>query len=552
MSKRKNNEQLTAYLDGELSEAERRRVEQSLAGEPALAKELAELRAVRDMVRHLPREEVPADFARRFLGRLERRTLLQPGLHEKRRSGRPWLWAAAALLLISAAAGVFAVITHLTGEKPPVAAGPEPKGPAPSGGMLAAREEKVHELARPAEASRPGGAAVTKGSDEIAAAPLTPVIPAAPTAPVVSPKKELPAPGPVAAGQPAGPRAAAPAAQAVYVPVNTGDLTGARRGLEMAMFDLEIPPQASEDDLASAGEADGEAETALGYRAVTAGAGQAKYVVANVRQSQLPGVLKGLEEFRRRQGAAQESLVSAQTALAKGPEAPGAAQVVSQAAVLDRGRYLRSVLAEAEGQEKALGGEAKAGKDRTDSKLALALGAERDGMGRAVTTNVGAAQQARMYVGDGKQPPRGDSPADARLAALPPASAPAGEKPRAAEPAPRGGELTAEEKLQALLRGSADEGLVWAVGDAPSSRPASASRAASASRPAESRHKVDAVAAKGDAGKRPGSGGKSAAAEEPVYDVYVILNTSSGEPAKTESASEAASHPHPAETQPAP
>ena len=57
------SDQLSAYLDGELDEAQARLVEEALAGDAALAKELQELRATRQLVQQsLPDLKVPEDF----------------------------------------------------------------------------------------------------------------------------------------------------------------------------------------------------------------------------------------------------------------------------------------------------------------------------------------------------------------------------------------------------------------------------------------------------------------------------------------------------------
>ena len=65
-------EQLSAYLDGELDDAAATAVEAACANDPAMAAELARLRAARDMVRHLPREKAPPDFVSRVLAQAER------------------------------------------------------------------------------------------------------------------------------------------------------------------------------------------------------------------------------------------------------------------------------------------------------------------------------------------------------------------------------------------------------------------------------------------------------------------------------------------------
>ncbi|KKM72936.1 hypothetical protein LCGC14_1415600, partial [marine sediment metagenome] len=61
--KDKIREQLSAYLDGELTEAQAERVVRAAAQDPELAAELAALRRVSEMVGSLPREAAPAGMA---------------------------------------------------------------------------------------------------------------------------------------------------------------------------------------------------------------------------------------------------------------------------------------------------------------------------------------------------------------------------------------------------------------------------------------------------------------------------------------------------------
>jgi anti-sigma factor RsiW len=68
-----NNEQLYAYLDGELGPEETARVESALASEPALAAELDLLRGVDRALGTLPGHEAPDDLADRVLEEARRR-----------------------------------------------------------------------------------------------------------------------------------------------------------------------------------------------------------------------------------------------------------------------------------------------------------------------------------------------------------------------------------------------------------------------------------------------------------------------------------------------
>ncbi|MCL6504518.1 MAG: hypothetical protein K6T86_17700 [Pirellulales bacterium] len=71
-------ELLSAYLDGELREADRQQVERLLEGRPELGQLLEELRTVRGMLASLPRVELEADFYQTVLRQVERE-MLQTG-----------------------------------------------------------------------------------------------------------------------------------------------------------------------------------------------------------------------------------------------------------------------------------------------------------------------------------------------------------------------------------------------------------------------------------------------------------------------------------------
>ncbi|MDY7010145.1 MAG: hypothetical protein SVV80_05260 [Planctomycetota bacterium] len=66
-------EQLSAYLDGELSEDESRRIAEMVAGDPELSAELESLRAVRSLLRGLPPVHAPDGMADAVLKRTRRR-----------------------------------------------------------------------------------------------------------------------------------------------------------------------------------------------------------------------------------------------------------------------------------------------------------------------------------------------------------------------------------------------------------------------------------------------------------------------------------------------
>ncbi len=113
-------EQLSAYIDGELSDAEVERVDQALAADASLAAELESLRRTRDAVRHLPRKNAGPDFVANVLAQAERLRLVMPhGLESPERSFQ-WVryLATAAVLLV--AGGVGTVITAMLWTTPSV------------------------------------------------------------------------------------------------------------------------------------------------------------------------------------------------------------------------------------------------------------------------------------------------------------------------------------------------------------------------------------------------------------------------------------------------
>ncbi|MBN1554789.1 MAG: zf-HC2 domain-containing protein [Phycisphaerae bacterium] len=115
-------EQLSAYLDGELSEPDARRVEEALADDARLAEDLEQLRKTRRLVQSLPRERLGDDFAAKVM-----RAAVQRGVTA---GAQPWKpaplpnpWrrylSVAALILFAVGLGVFVSVEMYD-------AGPEP------------------------------------------------------------------------------------------------------------------------------------------------------------------------------------------------------------------------------------------------------------------------------------------------------------------------------------------------------------------------------------------------------------------------------------------
>ena len=146
-SKGKMQSQLSAYLDGELDEAQLRRVENALEADAALRQELADLAAARNLLRGLPIESPPVDLVSRVLAEAERSQLVgAPPAEAVRRPSR-WmrLAASAAMLLVAASVGMIVAATLFA---PPVENGyvahsVEPNDiSAPEKPAIAARDTK--------------------------------------------------------------------------------------------------------------------------------------------------------------------------------------------------------------------------------------------------------------------------------------------------------------------------------------------------------------------------------------------------------------------------
>jgi anti-sigma factor RsiW len=94
------SQQLSAYLDGELSPAVRRALEEHVASCPSCSQLLASLRGASLALRSLPPIEVGTDFRRRVLAGVDAERLedvsvtaaRRPPGHEARKRQRRWAW----------------------------------------------------------------------------------------------------------------------------------------------------------------------------------------------------------------------------------------------------------------------------------------------------------------------------------------------------------------------------------------------------------------------------------------------------------------------------
>jgi anti-sigma factor RsiW len=116
---------LSAYLDGELTDAERAAVETRLQSSPEWREELAEVRAARDALRGLPERDAPAGFWDAVHAGVEADdeatdddvVVSITGSHPRRR----WAWVAASAAAVAAVVAIV-VVPHRHEVSPNVAA----------------------------------------------------------------------------------------------------------------------------------------------------------------------------------------------------------------------------------------------------------------------------------------------------------------------------------------------------------------------------------------------------------------------------------------------
>jgi negative regulator of sigma E activity len=172
-------EQLSAYLDGELSDEQARRVEQALRDDPRLARELADLKAARDLVRSLPPHKAPEDFAATLMDKAERLRLMAPLPGAAAKWSINWAsLATAALVLIAVGIGVVVTVSlTLTPswtervarqeQTPQAAPAPQESAKQPPGA-----EASPVALARDSKSSLGGAAEAVREVKEAAAKPV--------------------------------------------------------------------------------------------------------------------------------------------------------------------------------------------------------------------------------------------------------------------------------------------------------------------------------------------------------------------------------------------
>ena len=200
-------EQLSAYLDGELDEAERRRVEAGLAASPEARAQLEALRTARDALATLPRPTAPAELRERVRRQIERASLLESSAPRPTRILRLARWTLAAAAVVLAAV---VLRWSLEARRParPVAVqpAPQPPQPAPQPAVATARPG-------PADDARPDTAAVPT---------TTPVVQAPPPAYLAS---VADAAGSGRAGQSARSARPAEASTPPHAPADAGSIT---------------------------------------------------------------------------------------------------------------------------------------------------------------------------------------------------------------------------------------------------------------------------------------------------------------------------------------
>jgi len=235
------HEQLSAYMDGELSESDARRLEQAIQDDAELAKELGQLRATRELVRNLPRRRAPEDFAAGVLERAARQRLL--GSASVQMQSRPLQWgrylAAAAVLLIAAGIGAVIVATLWSPSFEDRIAATGPGGPTDRLAMDLAEAPADPDLDEGSadRKSKSGEAMLLKALKEAPSDGSGPTAMPAPSAKLTDERKKTE--GHDRLEEESSRRALAEAGK---VEINTDDLPATRRDVEKALLRNAIRP----------------------------------------------------------------------------------------------------------------------------------------------------------------------------------------------------------------------------------------------------------------------------------------------------------------------
>ena len=162
---------LSAYLDGELTDAERSAVDEALTRSPEARRMLDQLRRTVELVQGLPRRSLPNDFHQEVSNGIERSVLLR---EPRRRGARVWnvlRWTAVAGTA-AAAVLVVAVVLNVYRWRQPAERTPVPAAREPVAKLDAETPDKPGALAggaRPAPTATPPGEESKKESLAFAA-----------------------------------------------------------------------------------------------------------------------------------------------------------------------------------------------------------------------------------------------------------------------------------------------------------------------------------------------------------------------------------------------
>jgi anti-sigma factor RsiW len=222
MSKRaKIQEQLSAYLDGELAPAEHRKVEEALGADASLSQELGELRAVRELLGGIPRANAPDDLAESILREAERASLV--GSPAVPQSGGRLRWlrytgvAAALVLAVCVGAMIVSQLSDADRSLEPLAF----KEAADE--MMREQLANAREVAALEEATSAPGRDAAEGADVVAGLPAL----AASTPSMDVPSMEVPG---------------VEVAMADSVVIYTRDLESTRRNVEELLLSNAVRP----------------------------------------------------------------------------------------------------------------------------------------------------------------------------------------------------------------------------------------------------------------------------------------------------------------------